>query len=69
MPLAIAVRSTAAAPEALDSPEYSITAIPMSALELAVAVTVGLVPPPAVIGAVHTVSSVPSDATWPATLV
>ena len=64
-----AVWSTAAAPAAVDSPEYSRTAAPMSARALVVTVTVGFVPPPAVIGAVHTLSSVLSEALKPLTFV
>ena len=64
-----AVWSTAAAPAAVDSPEYSRTAAPMSARALVLTVTVGFVPPPAVIGAVHTLSSVLSEALKPVTLV
>src|SRR3954467_2487783 len=67
--VACAVWSTAAAPAAVDRPEYSSTAAPMWARALAVTVTVGFVPPPAVIGAVHTLSSVLSEALKPLTLV
>ena len=52
----------AAAPAAVERPEYSSTAAPMSAFAVGVTVIAGLVPPPAVIGAVHTLSSVLSDA-------
>ena len=41
----------------------------MSALAVAVTVTVGRVPPPAVIGALHTLSSVSSDALTEVSLV
>ena len=47
---------------ALDRPEYSRTVAPTSALAVVVTVTVGLVPEPAVIGALHTLSSVLSEA-------
>ena len=47
---------------AVDRPEYSAAATPMSAEEVVVAVMVGLVPPPAVMGAVQTDISVPSEA-------
>ena len=43
-------------------PAYSTAATPMSAVEVALAVMVGLVPPPAVIGAVQTDISVLSEA-------
>ena len=39
-----------------------MASIPTSALAVGVTVIVGLVPPPAVMGAVHTLISVPSDA-------
>ena len=47
---------------AVERPEYSETMAPTSALADGVTVIVGLVPPPAVIGAVHTLSSVLSEA-------
>ncbi len=56
------VRSTAATPAAVDSPEYSDTAAPTSAFALGFTVIAGLVAPPAVIGAVQTLSSVLSEA-------
>ena len=51
-----------AALRAVDRPTHSTAATPMSAVEVTLAVMVGLVPPPAVIGAVHTDCSVPSEA-------
>ena len=42
----------------MDNPEYSTTLAPMSADPDAVTVTVGLVPPPAVTGADHTLNCV-----------
>ena len=69
VPVAVLKASIAAAPEAVDSPLYSSAAPPMSALPVAVRVTVGFVPPPAVIGALHTLSSVLSLATWLVTFV
>ena len=69
VPVAVLSWSTAAAPAAAESPEYSLAAAPMSALAVAVMVMAGLVPPPAVIGAVQTLSSVSSDALTLATLV
>jgi hypothetical protein len=48
---------------------YSRTAAPISALAVVLTVTVGLVPPPAVIGAVQTLSSVFSEALKPLTMV
>ncbi len=54
--------STTVASATASRPEYSLTATPMSALEVVVAVIVGRVPPPAVTGALQTVSSVFSDA-------
>ena len=53
-PVAVLDWSTAPVPDAVDNPEYSTTLAPMSALPDAVTVTVGLVPPPAVTGADHT---------------
>jgi hypothetical protein len=49
-------------PAAVDRPLYSTAAMPMSAVDVVVAVIVGLVPVLAVIGAVHTDCSVPSAA-------
>ena len=46
----------------MDRPAYSTAATPMSAAEVVLAVMTGLVPPPAVTGAVHTDISVPSGA-------
>ena len=69
VPVAVLDASTAAAPDALDSPEYSSAAPPMSALPVAVMVIAGRVPPPAVIGALQTLSSVSSDAVTLVTLV
>src|SRR5262249_26463818 len=63
VPLDRALWSTAATPAAVDSPEYSRTVTPTSALADGVTVIVGFVPPPAVIGAVQMLCSVPSDAT------
>ncbi len=61
--------STEPSPAADESPEYSSTATPMSADEVTRAVTTGLVPPPFVIGAVHTLISVSSVAANEVTLV
>src|SRR3954447_13103956 len=69
VPVAVLDASTAAAPDALDRPEYSRAAPPMSALPVAVMVIAGRVPPPAVIGALQTLSSVSSDAVTLVTLV
>src|SRR6516164_3392753 len=60
--MACAWTSRTAVPAAVDRPAYSAAATPMSAVEVALAVMVGLVPPPAVIGALHTDSAVPSPA-------
>src|SRR4051794_10377879 len=49
-------------PAAVDRPEYSSTVAPTSALALGLTVSVGRVPPPAVIGALHTLISVLSEA-------
>jgi len=62
VPVACACTSSTAEPAAADRPAYSRAATPMSAVEPALAVMVGLVPPPAVTGAVQTDSSVPSEA-------
>ena len=62
MPAAWAWTSRTAAPAAVDRPEYSAAATPMSAVAVVLAVMVGLVPPPAVTGAVQTDISVPSEA-------
>ncbi len=62
LPVAVLSTSTTFVPPALDRPEYSSTLAPMSALAVVVTVMVGLVPAPAVIGALHTLSSVLSDA-------
>ena len=59
--MADAIWSTAPAPPAVERPEYSSTAMPMSALAVGLAMTTGLVPPLWVIGAVHTLSWVPSE--------
>ena len=67
--LVFAAGSSTAVPAAVDSPEYSTTASPTSAAAVGLAVIVGLVPPPAVIGAVHRVSWVPSLASLVARLV
>ena len=69
VPVDDATVSTAAAPAADDRPAYSRAATPMSAVRLVVAVTTSAVPPPRVMGAVHTVISVASEATNPRTLV
>ena len=61
--------STEPSPAADESPEYSSTATPMSADEVTRAVTVGLVPPPTVIGAVQMLISVSSAAANEVTLV
>jgi hypothetical protein len=66
VPVAVADWSTAAEPAAVESPEYSSTAMPMSALADGFAVIVGLVPPLWVMGADQTLSSAPSE---PVTLV
>ena len=62
VPLACAVWSTTDASGAADRPEYSETAAPTSALAVGVTLIVGRVPPPAVIGALHTLISVLSEA-------
>jgi hypothetical protein len=62
VPLALEDWSTVAVPAAVDSPEYSETMAPTSALALGLTVIVGFVPPPAVIGALHTLISVLSEA-------
>ena len=62
LPVAALGTSIAPAPDAGDRPEYSSPAIPMSAVHVVVTVMVGLVPPPAVIGAVQILSSVASAA-------
>src|SRR6188472_667298 len=69
VPVAVLNWSMAAAPEALDRPEYSSAAPPISAPPVAVMVITGRVPPPAVIGALQTLSSVSSDAVTLVTLV
>ncbi len=69
VPVAVLSWSMAAAPEALDNPEYSSAAPPMSALAVAWIVIAGRVAPPAVIGALQTLSSVSSAATMLVTLV
>ena len=69
VPVALLVTSTAPMLAAVDRPEYSSAATPMSALDVLVAVIVGLVPPPAVIGAVQMLSSSPSEAVNRSTLV
>ena len=69
VPVAVAIWSTAAVPMAVDRPEYSSAAMPMSALADGLAMIVGLVPPLAVIGAVQTVRLVPSEAVVEATSV
>jgi hypothetical protein len=60
--VAWALTSTTLALATVDKPEYSKTAAPTSAADVGVTVIVGRVPPPAVIGAVHTLMSVPSEA-------
>ena len=62
VPVACAWTSSTAAPAAVDRPAYSTAATPMSAAAVVLAVMVGLVPPPAVTGAVQTDISVPSEA-------
>ena len=62
VPVALALWSTAAVPAAVDRPAYSSTATPRSALALGVAVIVGIVPPPAVTGALQMLISVLSEA-------
>src|SRR5436305_6632269 len=66
-PVAWALWSTAPVPAAVDRPAYSVTAMPMSALAVVVAVTVTGVLPLAT--AVHTLSCVRSDPVTEATLV
>src|SRR5258708_153670 len=61
VPVADAVWSTAAAPAAVERPEYSSTATPMSAWAVGLARITGLVPPLWVTGAVHTLSCAPSE--------
>ena len=63
VPDADAVWSTAPAPAAVDSPLYSRAVIAPDAAEENLAVTVGSVPAPAVIGAVQTLCSVWSGPT------
>src|SRR6185312_3894683 len=62
VPLACAVWSSTEASGAVDRPEYSDTAAPTSALAVGVTLIAGRVPPPAVIGALHTLISVLSEA-------
>jgi len=62
VPLALACTSTDPSPVVVDSPAYSIAAMPTSAVEVGRAVIVGLVPPPTVTTAVQTLSSVWSGA-------
>src|SRR3954447_26382870 len=62
VPVAVLVASIEAVPAAPDKPEYSSAAPPTSALADAVTVIDGFVPPPAVTGAVQTLSCVSSDA-------
>ena len=69
LPVAVLSTSTTPVPAAVDRPEYSSTLAPMSALPVVVTVTVGFVPPPAVIGALHTLSSVSSAALSEVSLV
>ena len=63
LPVAVRLTSTTPAPDTADTPAYSNRLAPISALSVARTVTVGLDPPPATTGAVHELSSVPSDAT------
>ena len=60
--MSLAIWSTAPIPAAVDRPEYCSTVAPISAFLFDFTVTVGRVPPPAVIGALQTLSSVSSDA-------
>ncbi|PPK65357.1 hypothetical protein CLV40_1149 [Actinokineospora auranticolor] len=69
VPVACAFWSTTVASAAAASPEYSATAMPMSALAVGVTVMAGLVPPPLTTGALHTLSSVPSGAVTAVSLV
>jgi hypothetical protein len=62
VPVASAIWSTAPAPAAAERPEYSSTAMPISAVADGFAMMVGLVPPLWVTGAVHTLSCAPSEA-------
>ena len=62
LPVAWAWTSRAPVPLAVDSPAYSRTAAPTSAVAVGLTVMVGLAPPPAAIGAVHTDISVLSEA-------
>jgi hypothetical protein len=58
LPVAVLLTSTTAVPDTVDTPEYSNKLAPISALPVAVTVTVGFVPPPATTGAVQVLSSV-----------
>ena len=60
--VAVLLWSTTVASATVERPEYSSAATPTSALAVGVTVIVGLVPPPAVIGALHTLISVLSEA-------
>jgi hypothetical protein len=62
VPVAWALWSTTLASATVDSPEYSSAVTPMSAADDTLAVMVGLVPPRAVMGALHTLISVLSEA-------
>ena len=62
VPLACEATSTTDPSAAADTPEYSSAAIPISAADVAFTVIAGLVPPPEVTGALHTDSSVLSEA-------
>jgi hypothetical protein len=61
VPDAEADTSITDASAAADTPAYSLTATPTSADPDTFAVTVGLVPPPALNGALHTLNSVLSE--------
>ena len=62
VPVACDWASSTDASVAADSPEYSSAATPTSAADVTCAVITGFVPPPAVTGALHTLSSVLSGA-------
>src|SRR5579875_2435007 len=62
VPVACAIWSTTEASGAVERPAYSDTTAPTSAVEVGLTVIVGRVPPPTVIGALHTLISVCSEA-------
>ena len=62
VPEECAIWSTTVASPTVESPEYSIAATPTSAADVVLIVIVGRVPAPALMGALHTLISVPSEA-------